>query len=195
MISFINGTVERIKPTEVLISASGVGYSLAIPFTTFEHISGSKTVSLEVVTLLKEEQFRLFGFATEEEKQVFLTLISVSGVGPAMALSLLSGLSIAELVAAVDQNNLTILTRVPGIGKTKAEKLIFELRRRLPVLKKYLQGPLPESKSDVSIEAMEALKSLGYDDKTARSVVEKVQSEDDVLTLESVIRQSLRLLG
>ena len=129
MIGKLKGKVEDLKPTEVIIDVHGVGFELTIPFSTYEKIQGEKHATLLVHTIHKEDQFRLFGFHSKIERDIFKSLIAVSGIGPSMAISLLSGMTPENLIDSVKNQNIAALTKIPGIGKTKAEKLIFELKK------------------------------------------------------------------
>lgn len=131
MIGKLKGNVDDLKPTEMILDVNGVGFELAIPFSTYEKIQSEKSVTLLVHTIHKEDQFRLFGFYTKIEKDIFKSLINVSGIGPAMAISVLSGITPERLIEAIKSQNPVLLTKIPGIGKTKAEKLVFELKRKL----------------------------------------------------------------
>jgi holliday junction DNA helicase RuvA len=193
MISKIKGVIDELKPTEVVIDVSGVGYGLSIPLPTYEKIQHSSETTLYVYTLHREDQFRLFGFHTEVEKNLFTILLDISGIGPAMALSILSGISINLLVEAVETENSGLLMKIPGIGKAKADKLIFELKRKLKKLKAFA-GPIEERHTHKN-DAVEALVSLGFDEaKAIRAVDEAVKNSPD-LSIEAIIKNSLKILS
>jgi Holliday junction DNA helicase RuvA len=193
MISKIKGVIDELKPTEVVIDVSGVGYGLSIPLSTYEKIQQSSETTLYVHTLHREDQFRLFGFHTEVERNLFTILLDISGIGPSMALSILSGISINLLVEAVETENAGLLMKIPGIGKAKADKLIFELKRKLKKLKAFA-GPIEERHTHKN-DAVEALVSLGFDEaKALRAVDEAVKNSPD-LSIEAIIKNSLKLLS
>ena len=193
MIAKLRGIVDEIQPTELILDVKGVGYGLVIPFSTYEQIQAGTEVSLYVHTIHKEDQFRLFGFFTRVEKDLFVALINVNGVGPAMAISLLSGLSPDRLIDAVKNSNLNILTRVPGIGKTKAEKLVFELKRKLPRLE-LIAGPASGIDSSSS-DAIEALVSLGFNENDSSKCVAGLVSEKADISIEEIIKEALKILA
>ncbi len=193
MIAKLRGIVDEVQPTELILDVKGVGYGLVIPFSTYEKIQAGTEVSLYVHTIHKEDQFRLFGFFTRVEKDLFVALINVNGVGPAMAISLLSGLSPDRLIDAVKNSNLNILTRVPGIGKTKAEKLVFELKRKLPRLE-LIAGPASGIDSSSS-DAIEALVSLGFNENDSSKCVAGLVSEKADISIEEIIKEALKILA
>jgi len=192
MISKITGFVDDLKPTEVTVSVGGVGYGLAIPLSTYEKIVGLKEITLYVHTFHREDQLRLYGFITEDERTVFSQLISISGIGPAMAIAVLSGISIGRLVEAVQTDNPTLLTSIPGIGKAKAEKLVFELKRRMKKIR--LQERTEEAAPGRS-DALEALVTLGFDEAKAARTIDAVMTEHPDYTLEALIKESLKRLA
>jgi holliday junction DNA helicase RuvA len=193
MIRKIKGTIEELKPTDVIIDVSGVGYGLSIPLSTYEKIQQATDTSLFVYTLHREDQLRLFGFYTEVERNLFTILLDISGIGPAMALSILSGISINLLVEAVETENAGLLMKIPGIGKAKAEKLIFELKRKLKKLKAFA-GPSEERHTHKS-DAIEALVSLGFDEAKSARAVEDVLKNNHDAPIETIIKDSLKLLS
>lgn len=190
MIAMLRGDILDLKPTELVLDVGGVGYRLSIPFSTFEKIRGLKEATLHVHTYHREDSLRLFGFWTSEEKSLFLILLGISGIGPAVALSLLSGLSISAFVGAVREENPGLLMKVPGIGKAKADKLIFELKRRI----KKLEGFEAESARVPSIrnDAVEALVSLGFDEKRSSLVVDALLRDNPSMPIEELVRSSLK---
>ncbi len=197
MIARLTGTIDELKPTEIILNAGGVGYLLQIPLSTFEEISALKKVTLQVYTLHREDQFRLFGFYTEKEKELFSILLGISGIGPAMALSLLSGITVNGLIEAVQSENTTTLVKIPGIGKSKAEKLIFEMKRKIKKLEKFsLATPDSSGGSEplarIRGEAVEALCSLGFDEKKSTHIVDAIRKENPDASLEALIKESLK---
>ena len=193
MIARLRGTIEELQPTQLILDVNGVGYDLTIPFSTYEKIQSETDISLHVYTLHKEDQFRLFGFYTRVEKDLFIALINVSGIGPSMAISLLSGMTPDRLIDSIRNNNLHALTRIPGIGKTKAEKLVFELKRKLPRLE-LIAGPASEIDS-FSSDAVQALVSLGFSETDALKCVDNLVSARKDMSLEEIIKESLKILA
>jgi holliday junction DNA helicase RuvA len=193
MISKIRGTIDELKPTEIVLDVAGVGYGLSIPISTYEKIQNLAETSLFVYTHHREDQFRLFGFYSEVERNLFTILLDISGIGPAMALSILSGISVNLLVEAVETENTSLLMKIPGIGKAKAEKLIFELKRKIKKLKAFA-GPGDKNYMHKN-DAIEALVSLGFDEsKAVRAVEESLKNNPDAL-IEQIIKASLKLLS
>ncbi len=193
MIAKIKGTIDELKPTEVILDANGVGYGLTIPLSTFEKIQALDETTLYVYTHHKEDQLKLFGFFTENERDLFSILLNISGIGPAMAISILSGITIGRLVDAVQSENVTLLTKIPGIGNTKAEKLIFELKRKLKKLAS-LAGEPGEPRTQKN-DAIEALVTLGFDDARSSKIVEELVKKNPDGSVEAIIKEALKLLS
>jgi Holliday junction DNA helicase, RuvA subunit len=193
MISKIKGKIDELKPTEVVLDVQGVGYGLSIPLSTYEKIQSVREASLYVYTHHREDQLKLFGFFTEGERNLFSMLLNISGIGPAMAISILSGISINLLVEAVQSENPGLLTKIPGIGKAKAEKLIFELKRKLKKLKSYT-GEVEEPHTHKN-DAIEALVTLGFDDARSARIVEEIIKDDPSVSIETIIKDALKLLS
>lgn len=191
MIASLTGTIEELKPTEVVINVHGVGYRCTIPLTTHDALVGATETTLHVHTLHKEDQFRLFGFATRREKELFAVLINVSGIGPALALSIISSIDGDALAGAVRSGEPGLLTAVPGVGKAKAEKLVFELRRKLPRLEEFSREPAQRSAA-VNADALDALVALGIDQASAAKLIESIIREKPDISLEDVIKTALR---
>ncbi|HNX59281.1 MAG TPA: Holliday junction branch migration protein RuvA [Spirochaetota bacterium] len=191
MIGKLTGTIISAKPSEVIIDVNGVGYRVSIPLSTFSSIAGKKQVSLDIHTHVREDQIRLFGFHRLEDRELFETLIQISGIGPSIALSLLSGMSSEELIESVRSGKTAALERIPGIGKSKAEKLIFELARKLKT-KPVINSDSPRSEYD---DAIEALMSLGFDEKRSAAAVKTATGGNDGIPLEEVIKKSLEMLS
>ncbi len=194
MIGKLRGRVDDLKPTGLIVDAGGVGYSVSIPFSTYEAISGNAEVSLYIYTIHKEDQFKLYGFHEERGRELFSLLLGVSGVGPSMALALLSKMSPEELADVVKNDDSSHLMKVPGIGKSKAEKLIFELKRKLKKLAELAPGAESSIGRSSSSDAVEALMSLGFDEKKSTSIVNEIRSEAPESSLEDIIKGALRRL-
>lgn len=193
MIGKLKGNVDDIKPTEMILDVNGVGFELTIPFSTYEKIQSEKSVTLLVHTIHKEDQFRLFGFYTKIEKDIFKSLINVSGIGPAMAISVLSGITPERLIEAIRSQNPVLLTKIPGIGKTKAEKLVFELKRKLPLLER-IAGPASDTPSETS-DAVEALVALGFDESRSIKCVNEITAAKGQIGIEEIIKEALKLIS
>ena len=193
MIGKLKGAVDDIKPTEMIMDVNGVGYELAIPFSTYEKIQNEKFVTLYIHTIHKEDQLKLFGFYTKIEKDIFKYLINVNGIGPAIAISVLSGITPDRLIEAIKSQNPLLLTKIPGIGKSKAEKLVFELKRKLQHLEK-IAGYSMESHSKTS-DAIEALVVLGFDEKISLKCVNDIVNEKGDIGIEEIIKSALKMIS
>ncbi|MCX7679394.1 MAG: Holliday junction branch migration protein RuvA [Spirochaetes bacterium] len=193
MIAHLKGKPIELKPTEVILDVGGVGYHLHIPVSTYEKIKSASEVALHVHTYLREDSLRLFGFATLEEKNLFMEILNISGIGPAIALALLSGISLSGIVAAVREQNMATLLKIPGIGKNKAEKILFELKRKINKLEKLIH----ETVEDASTrnDAIEALISLGFDDKKASNVVDSILAKNPTIGLQELVRDALKVFS
>lgn len=193
MIGKLKGDVLDLKPTEMILDVNGIGFELTIPFSTYERIQNEKNVSLFIHTIHKEDQFRLFGFYSKHEKEIFRSLIGVTGIGPVMAISVLSGITPEKLVEAIKSGNTALLVRIPGIGKTKAEKLIFELKRKLPMLER-ITGPVSETPAKTS-DAVEALVALGFDENRSTKCIDEITRTRGDISIEEIIKEALKLIS
>ncbi|HXC52679.1 MAG TPA: Holliday junction branch migration protein RuvA [Candidatus Limnocylindrales bacterium] len=186
MIGRLRGILDSREPGEVVVDAGGVGYQAAISLSTFSALPPvGQNVQLEVVTVLRENALELFAFATAAEKVAFQLLRSVSGIGPRMALAVLSGISVDELAAAVAAENAQRLTAIPGIGRKTAERMLIDLRGKL-------DAPTRPATSAGRIEedAVSALVGLGYKRGEAEKAV-RAATGGDAASLEEVLRRAL----
>ena len=191
MIGRIAGVLLEKNPPQLLIDVTGVGYEIEVPMSTFYNLPAiGQSVSLHVHMVVREDAQLLFGFGSEDERRAFRQLIRISGVGARIALALLSGLSVAELVQAVALQESGRLVKVPGIGKKTAERLLLELKgKRGDEMSGTVAGErtLP-ARSDV----INALLGLGYSDKEAQGAVKALP---EGLSVSEGIRQALKLLA
>jgi len=192
MIGHLTGKILSSKPTQILLDVNGVGYEVRISINTFEKLSGKNTVSLHIYTNVKEDSITLFGFYSVAEKEMFELLISISGVGPKSALSLLSGISTDELRQAITTSNVERIVSVPGIGRKTAERLILELRNKARDIK---EEGISSTKPSLQKEAVSALTTLGYNLVSSEKVVNKILSEMPECSLEELIKKSLKELN
>lgn len=168
MIASIQGMVASIQRDHVIVQVNGLGYQVYAPFSTLERIKGDE-VFLYTILIVREDSLTLYGFLTEQERDLFETLISVNGVGPRLALSILGSLSLDNLRNAVISDRAEILTRVPGIGKKTAQKILFELKDRLAVgLEAMPNVPF----DDVNTDVIDALVALGYSIVEAQTAIQ-----------------------
>ena len=192
MIGYLKGKIISSKPTHILLDVNGVGYTVIISINTFEKVSGKETVSLFIHTNVKEDAITLFGFYSEAEKEMFELLITINGVGPKSALSLLSGISTDDLKQAIITNNIERIVAVPGIGRKTAERLILELKNKVGDIKE--EGITP-AKPSLQKEAVAALTTLGYNLASSEKAVIKILSEMPNSSLEELIKRSLKELN
>ncbi|AQZ98127.1 Holliday junction branch migration protein RuvA [Comamonas kerstersii] len=173
MIGKLTGTLLEKNPPEVLVDCHGVGYEVQVPMSTFYNLPQvGQPISLLTHFIVREDAQLLYGFATAQERQTFRELIKISGVGPRMALSLLSGLSIEELAQAVATQEAGRLVKVPGIGKKTAERLLLELKGKLGDA--VVTGAAAQVKSDAQADILQALLALGYSDKEASACLKQL---------------------
>lgn len=196
MIGYLTGKIISKKPTRILLDVNGVGYTVNISISTFEKLPDlSEPTSLFIHTSVKEDAIDLYGFFTPSEKEMFELLISVSGIGPKLAQSLLSGIQIDELKYAIDEGNLSRITAVPGIGRKTAERLLVELRDKINKLTEKFEPAEAGAPSSIRSDAIAALVNLGYNLKTAEKIVRDVMNSRTSITIEDVIKEALSQLN
>ncbi|WP_313074487.1 Holliday junction branch migration protein RuvA [Melaminivora sp.] len=175
MIGKLTGTLLEKNPPEVLLDCHGVGYEVQVPMSTFYNLPGvGETVSLLTHFIVREDAQLLYGFATQPERAAFRELIKVAGVGPRTALSILSGMGVADLAQAVTLQEGGRLVKVPGIGKKTAERLLLELKGKLGA---DMGGARAQVKSDAQADILQALLALGYNDKEAAAALKALPAE------------------
>lgn len=192
MIGFLRGKVVSAKPTQIILDVNGVGYLVNISISTFEKITDQNEISLFIHTHVREDALSLYGFYTEAEKEMFELLISISGIGPKVALSILSGISVDELQNAIQTENVSRLVSVPGVGRKTAERVVLELKSKVGFIETAVSKGIDYT---VKQEAVLALTTLGYNQKVAEKVVRDLLTEDPSMTLEDLIRKSLAELN
>lgn len=194
MIASLTGLLERASPGEVVMAVGGVGYRLRVPLSTYASLPppGSQA-RLRVVTVVREDEISLYGFLTPEEEELFGLLQGVSGVGPKLALKILSGLSAPHLRRALVNGDLRALTAIPGVGGKLAQRLVLELKEKVAVSasgEERLAAPAGRMEE----EALEALIGLGYPRRTAEEALKKAEGVG-AATLETLVRDALRTLA
>lgn len=196
MITYVSGTLAAKSPAEVVIDAGGLGYALQIPTSSFERLPAvGKPARLLTHFHVREDAQLLYGFATEGERSLFRTMIAVSGVGPRLALAALSAFPPESLRDHILEGDASVLTRIPGVGKKTAERLIVELRDRLADLEAGTPPPAGETKAGASIraDARAALEALGLGRAEAEKRIRRVlRDSDGELTAEALIRRALQ---
>lgn len=196
MIGFLRGKLIHKAPPRLLLDVQGVGYEVEAPMSTFYDLPAlGEEVQLHTHLVVREDAHILFGFASEMERTLFRVLIKVNGVGPKLALTILSGQSIEEFYRCVDANDVKALVRLPGVGQKTAERLMVEMRGRLPELtgKKTADGASAVaviSGNSPKQEAISALCSLGYKPQEASKMIQAVAADE--MSCEDMIRLALR---
>jgi len=189
VIGRIAGKLVAKHPPQILIDVHGVGYELDVPMSTLYQLPGTGTdVSLLTHLLVREDAHQLYGFATEGERTLFRRLLKISGIGARTALAVLSGMSVSDLRDAVSRQEGGRLTKIPGIGKKTAERLLLELKDKLDIAVVEVRAETDGGGSDV----LNALLALGYSDKEAQFAVKNLESG---LTVTEGIRQALKALS
>ena len=200
MIAHIQGFLQFKSPEYLVIDVDGIGYQVHVPLSTFYDLPQlGSTVSLHIHTHVREDALQLYGFQSPEEKALFVRLISISGIGPRLAINILSGISPAELVDCLIQNNLARLISVPGVGRKTAERIMVELRDKVSslALGHDVTVPARTAADEAMIEdALSALLNLGYKKGVAQRAIENARKRlQGEITLESLLKESLRSLS
>lgn len=194
MIGSLRGKLIEKRPNQLLLEVGGVGYVVQIPLSTFTSLGPLHTESsLLIHSHIREDQFSLYGFLTAREKQCFELLISASGVGPSLALKILSGMGLDELVPAIRKGDLAQLVRIPGVGRKTAERIVVELRDKLAAVDVPEAGK-PATRSQLESDVASALVNLGYDERAVESAMAKSR-ETVGNDFESLLKASLQVLG
>ena len=206
MIAHLSGTLLSKQATSVIVDVGGVGYDVAIPLSTFYDLGEiGEPVQLRVYTHVREDVIQLYGFKTSRERELFLQLISVNGVGPGLAIKLLSGMNADEMIASIRTNNLVRLVAIPGVGRKTAERLVVDLRDKIAALsspaleeefaaKAAVEGA-PTTTEAMRNDAMSALANLGYQKAAVEKAVKNAVDEGGELSVEVILRRSLRSLA
>ena len=194
MIGSLRGKLADKRPNQVLIDVNGVGYVVQVPLSTFAGLGVlHDEATLLIHTHVREDQLSLYGFLTAREKQCFELLISASGVGPSLALKILSGMGVEELVPAIHKGDLAQLVRIPGVGRKTAERIVVELRDKVAAVGVAEEGK-PTTLSQMEYDVSSALINLGYDARTVEKTIEKARHEKHA-DFESLLRAGLQNLG
>ena len=195
MIGSLIGLIKDKKPSLVLLEVSGVGYEVHIPLSTsFQLPNNGESTFILTHLVIRDDQHTLYGFATEEERKLFRTLIKISGVGAKMALTILSGINVNGFVQSVINGDVDTLVHLPGIGKKTAERLIVEMKDKIQDVtdSPELSGSAA-SDNNMLLEARNALVNLGYKSSEARKIIDKIDTTG--LEVEELLRQALKSLN
>lgn len=200
MIGRLHGTLLEKQPPEILLDVQGVGYELLLPMTSFYHLPEvNQTATLFTHLVVREDAHLLFGFASKQDRTLFRELIKTNGVGPKLALAILSAMSVDEFVFAIEREELSKLVKIPGVGKKTAERLLVELKGKFANVKKadfFVQMPsgshheLDLSAPNYEDDAVAALVALGYKPLDAEKMVKRVAKPE--FTSEQLIREALK---
>lgn len=194
MYDFIAGKIDRITPTEVIINSNGVGYLLHITLNTFEKIKSENEIKIYAHLIVREDSHTLYGFATTNEREMYVKLVGVNGVGPSTARMILSSLSVDDVVSAISNANIAVLKSIKGIGPKAAQRLIVELQDKLGGIGADSAYQLTGG-SQAMEEALEALIALGFAKQSVNKILIRITKESgNNLTTEELIKKSLQLL-
>jgi Holliday junction DNA helicase RuvA len=196
MIGQLRGRLAGKRPNQLLVDVGGVGYLVQVPLSTYATLGELHTeVTLLIHTHVREDALALYGFLSSREKHFFEMLLSASGVGPTLALKILSGMNVEELVPAIRTGDLARLTRIPGVGRKTAERIVVELKDKLDaVVVEAAEKPAPSSPAGVEADVISALVNLGYDARTAESAVAEARREAGAGNFEKLLRSALQTL-
>ena len=202
MIGHLRGILIEKHPNTLIVEAAGVGYDVAIPVSTFSRLPDvGAEVKLRIHTHVREDAFLLYGFFTQEEKTLFEKLIIVSGIGAKVALGVLSGIAPADLIQALRSGDVGMLTRIPGIGKKTAERMIVELKDKLDAMAAGLPAGTAGGSSSAAVplnvieqDVLSALVNLGSQRPTAEAAIKKAKGELGDADFETLFRRALQLV-
>jgi Holliday junction DNA helicase RuvA len=200
MIAHLRGSLQSKSPRYLILDVNGVGYEVTVPLTTFYELPDlGSTVSFHIHTHVRENALQLYGFRTPQEKELFVRLMGVNGIGPRLAINILSGISAGELVATVRQEDVARLIVIPGVGRKTAERIIVELRDKLAGLEIAGESDLraPQQTSTAVVDdALSALLNLGYKRAVAQRAIDQAcKLLQRNITLESLLQKCLRSLA
>jgi Holliday junction DNA helicase RuvA len=200
VIAFLRGRLLEKHPNQVIVDTGGVGYDVVIPISTFSALpeAGSE-VKLRIHTHVREDALALFGFLTTDEKIIFEKLISVSGIGPTLAIKVLSGMATSDLTAAIRNGHVEQLVRIPGVGKKTAERIVLELKDKLEGVAAMAAAGVPASLAVTALsvieqDVMSALLNLGCNRASAEAAVRKAKTAGAPAEFEPLFRKSLELV-
>lgn len=193
MIAHIQGKMIEKTPTALVVETGGVGFQLLVPLSSSEKLGEpGEVVKLLTYLHVREDVLQLYGFLTVEERHLFQLLISISGVGPKLAQGILSGIEVSQFKQAVRANETAVLNKIPGVGKKTAERLVVELRDKVGLADQPETGREETGQAGrPQEEAILALLSLGYKRNQAEKAVHSVAQEEDILSVEALLRQAL----
>jgi len=196
MIGQLRGRLAEKRPNQLLVDVGGVGYLVQVPLSTYAALGELHTeVTLLIHTHVREDALALYGFVSAREKHFFELLLSASGVGPTLALKILSGMNVEELIPAIRGSDLARLTRIPGVGRKTAERIVVELKDKLEAVAIEGGKPAPASPAGIEADVISALINLGYDGRAAESAVGEAKREAGAGNFEKLLRAALQYLS
>jgi Holliday junction DNA helicase RuvA len=196
MIGLLRGRLLEKRPNQVILDVGGVGYLVAVPLSTFAALGDLHAeVTLLIHTHVREDALALYGFLSAREKHFFELLLGASGVGPSLALKILSGMNVEELVPAIRTGDLARLTKIPGVGRKTAERMVVELKDKLEAVAIETERPTPSSPAGVEADVKSALLNLGYDERTADAALAEAKRESGTSNFEKLLRVALSTLS
>jgi holliday junction DNA helicase RuvA len=198
VIAYLSGKLLEKTANSVIVDVGGVGYDVAIPLSTFYELGDvGSDINLRIYTHVREDAIQLFGFKTDRERELYLRLISVQGVGAKSGITMLSGMSADEMISAIRSNNLAKLTSIPGVGRKTAERVVIELRDKVTQLEHGTSPvdskPLPAD--EVFEDALSALTNLGYQRGLAEKALRQATDEGVEASVQKLLRRSLQILA
>ena len=189
MIAHLRGKLAQKEPARVIVDVNGVGYEVFIPLTTFTALpAAGSDVSIDVHTHVREDMIALYGFSTRRERTIFEKLMTISGIGPKLAVTILSGGSVEDLVGAIRRADLARLTAIPGVGRKTAERIILELKDKLQDFAE------AHPKSSVEVDVLSALENLGYNRVLSEGALRRAMNGDQDPAFEVLFKRSLQIL-
>ena len=195
MLDYIKGEITELTPASVVVEAGGLGYIAHISLNTYSSLNGLKDVKLYVYEAIREDAHQLFGFIDKKERELFLLLISVSGVGANTARMVLSSLAGYELEGIIASGNASALKTVKGIGSKTAERIIIDLKDKVKVSEGTMAQTLPSAPvSEIATEAIAALTMLGFNQMASQKIVNKIVKDNPNLAVEQIIKNALKMI-
>ncbi len=196
MIGYLRGRVLEKRPNQVIVEVQGVGYDVTIPVSTYYQMPDPPAeTQLHIHTHVREDALALYGFRTQGEKKLFERLLTVSGIGPRLAITILSGLEAQELIPAIRSNDLLKLTHIPGVGRKTAERLVLELRDKLADVEAEGVAPAGVGLSPEHEDVLSALLNLGYQRAQAEKAVSRAAEQQPDEGFDTLLKKSLQLLS
>jgi len=196
MIGLLRGRLLEKRPNQVILDVGGVGYLVAVPLSTFAALGDLHAeVTLLIHTHVREDALALYGFLSAREKHFFELLLGASGVGPSLALKILSGMNVEELVPAIRTGDLARLTKIPGVGRKTAERMVVELKDKLESVAIETEKAVPSSPAGAEADVKSALLNLGYDERSTDAALAEAKREAGTSNFEKLLRVALSALS